>query len=301
MSFTWGKSKEDSELSFSKPKVLLGWNMQLPLGINQSQEAFRGAVIQELKAACMIPLSALACGLLNALKLWQRVQLHPQPHAAFGVAMAAAVHEECQSHNERSEESLSEKLSFWDFVFRLFFLTVAFYRGLQNILCAYRCAHSQPALQSSHFCACSCGSDVHGACSTLPSRGVMAARAGTKWAGAAWDSQRRRTRCCWAMAVCCTQLQWRHWGFCQRDILLNLVVQATAKAIQWGNKDERLQVRNLCDLLSQENVLICFCWDIPLHWLSCSFWHKPVFLLVGKVGGLETASPNFKAHFHRKR
>lgn len=154
--------------------------MQLPLGINQSQEAFRGAVIQELKAACMIPLSALACGLLNALKLWQRAQLHPQPHAAFGVAMAAAVHEECQSHNERSEESLSEKLSFWDFVFRLFFLTVAFYRGLQNILCAYRCAHSQPALQSSHFCACSCGSDVHGACSTLPSRGVMAARAGTK-------------------------------------------------------------------------------------------------------------------------
>lgn len=100
------------------------------MGINQSQEAFRGAVIQGLKAACMIPLSALACGLLSALKLWQRAQLHPQPHAAFGVAVVAAVHDECQSQNECSEESLSEKLSFSDFVFRLFFLTVAFYHGL---------------------------------------------------------------------------------------------------------------------------------------------------------------------------
>lgn len=107
----------------------------------------------------MQSLSALAWGLSNTLKLSQRARLHPQPRTAFGVATAAAACSECQSHPERSGRSSTEKLRFWDFVVKLFSLTVAFYRGLQHVLCAYRCARSQPA----RFCAYSCGSDVRGA------------------------------------------------------------------------------------------------------------------------------------------
>lgn len=40
--------------------------------------------------------------------------------------MVAAVCSECQSHPEHPEVSLSEKLRFWEFVFKLFYLTVAF-------------------------------------------------------------------------------------------------------------------------------------------------------------------------------
>ena len=55
---------------------------------------------------------------------------------------AAAVCNECQSHPEHTEVSLSEKLRFWELVFKLFYLTIAFYCGLQNVLYACRCAHS---------------------------------------------------------------------------------------------------------------------------------------------------------------
>lgn len=52
------------------------------------------------------------------------------------------------------------------------------------------------------------------------------------------------------------QPQCRHQGVCKWDALPKAVVQATAKAIQGGNKEGRMQVRKPVNWASQANVLI---------------------------------------------
>lgn len=71
----------------------------------------------------------------------------------------------------------------------------------------------------------------------------------------------------WCHEVC-AQHPKRSVDVCKWDSLPKAVVQATAKTIEGGNKEGKMQVRNPLNWPSQENVLIYFDQDFPLRWLS---------------------------------
>lgn len=79
-SFAWEKEKEASAFSFSRPKALLGWNTQLPLGISRLREAFKGADIQVLKTACAIPFGSGVRALKYIETLAACAAASPAPH-----------------------------------------------------------------------------------------------------------------------------------------------------------------------------------------------------------------------------
>lgn len=147
--------------------------------------------------------------------------------------MVAAVCSECQSHPEHPEVSLSEKLRFWEFVFKLFYLTVAFFTvdyKMSSVHADGLTAGSRWRARTFvltavvHTCTCWCCVPFPAPVCTLQSRGATAAyvrapnlavsslpRCKSQWNHtckkkvlqlAAWDSQHTHT---WQ--PCCSHTQ----------------------------------------------------------------------------------------------